>query len=197
MGDRVFLDVGAHEGQTLAEVVKPQWAFDRIYAFEPMPRQLKVLEEGYRDCDQVYLRDYGLADKTAVLPVYGKNDGMEASLFAAKRDVDETFVTKCLFVRASQWFESNVAHEDTVICKLNCEGAEVTILNDLIDSGEIHKLDHVMIDFDIRKVTGEEHREPDVLERLWRVGFDRFSLSENVMVGETHQDRIAHWLGTL
>lgn len=36
---RIFLDVGAHDGQTLAEVLKPEYRFDRVYAFEPMPAQ--------------------------------------------------------------------------------------------------------------------------------------------------------------
>ena len=41
---RVFLDVGGHVGETLAEVVKPRWAFDRIWTFEPATACLPALE---------------------------------------------------------------------------------------------------------------------------------------------------------
>lgn len=194
VGRLVSLDVGAHDGQTLEEVTKPHYPFDRIYAFEPMPREFGHLVDRFGDVDHVTLCPYGLAGKTGTLAVYGTNDEMEASLYAAKTDVDETVVTECEFVAAGEWFHLHVTVEDTVIVKLNCEGAEVDILDDLIDSEAIGMVDHVMIDFDIRKVEGEDRQEARVLSRLRQIGFDRYATAKQVMVGKTHQDRIANWL---
>lgn len=194
---RVFLDVGAHEGQTLQEVVKRAYGFDRIYAFEPMPVQFARLESRFGGDPRVTLCNFGLADRTAVMSVYGTNDGMEASIFPTKRDLDPSVATVCEFVAASDFFLANLTILDTVVVKLNCEGAEVPILNDLIDSGQVWKVDNVMVDFDVRKITGMEGEEARILERFGKIGFDRFSLCEDVMHGPTHQERIAAWLESL
>lgn len=191
----VFLDVGAHVGQTLEEVVKPEYGFDAIYAFEPMPAQYATLVERFGDDRRVRLLPFGLARSTGKRRLFGLNDQMEASLYARKRDVDPKAVTVCSFVEASAWFQALGPDPRRLVVKLNCEGAEVEILENLIDSGEIWKITNVVIDFDVRKVRGMEAAEPRLLERLARIGFDRHRLFEDVMGdGETHQARIANWL---
>jgi hypothetical protein len=44
------------------------------------------------------------------------------------------------------------------------------------------------------KVPGKRHEPLRVLKRLADVGFDKYSLNKDVMVGPTHQDRIRNWL---
>lgn len=193
----VFLDVGAHEGQTLQEAIKGRYAFDRIHAFEPMPRQYATLQRRYGGIDRVTLENIALGDRNGRLALYGDNENMGTSIYETKRDVDPTVVTEVDVVRASDWFTAHLAPDDQVIMKLNCEGAEVPILLDLCDSGKIHNLSALLIDFDVRKVLNMEDQEQRVLDRLRDVGFDRYVLSENVMQGPTHQVRIAAWLATI
>ena len=186
-----FLDVGGHEGQTLEEATKPRWPFDRIHCLEPMPAQFDLLRDRFPD---VTVHPFGLAAETGPRTLYGSNAGMESSIYSAKNDVDSNVETDCFFVAASQFVRYWCPTGDLVV-KLNCEGAEIEILDDLIDSGSIWRCANVMIDFDIRKVPGEEHHEQRILSRLRGIGFDRFSLCDDVMRGDTHQDRIANWLG--
>lgn len=187
----IFLDVGSHAGQTLQEVLRPEYHFDTVYAFEPMLTQYKHLIDTFGD-PRLVACNYGLLDRTSTLPVYGSNDDMEASVYAEKRDVNADIVTQCEFVEAATFFAENV--HGPAIMKLNCEGSEVLILRNLLDSGELWKLDNVLIDFDVRKVPGQEGAEADILERLGSAGFTKFSLADVVMKGETHQDRIRNWL---
>lgn len=193
MGDPVttFLDVGSHEGQTLQAVVG---RFARICAFEPMPRQFEVLSERY---SSVELYNYGLADFTGQRVMYGDNNAMEATLYSSKNDADESIVTIADFVAASAWFHDHIAEDEDVIMKLNCEGCEVAVMSDLLESGEDRKIRNVMIDFDVRKVVGMENQEGVLLTRMKAAGFDRFVLCEDVMHGHTHQNRILNWLGGL
>jgi FkbM family methyltransferase len=193
----IFLDVGAHDGQTLEEVVKPVWGFDRIWSFEPMPAQYSNLVRSFGGEARVELCDYGLAAATGTMAMFGGNDRMEASVYPAKNDVDASVVTECRFVEASEFFRAAVPAGEPVIVKLNCEGSEVAILNNLLDSGEISKVTDVMIDFDVRKVVGMEHHEAGLLSRFRTAGFTNFSLSDDVMVGATHQARIGNWLRSL
>jgi FkbM family methyltransferase len=188
----IFVDVGAHEGQTLAEVTKLSYPFSRIVAFEPMPAQFATLVAVYGNNARVELHNVGLSDATGRFPMFGANDQLEASIYATKDDVDPAVVTECGFVAASEAFAG--FGDEPLLVKLNCEGAEIRILDDLIISDAIWQCADVMIDFDIRKVPGREHEEEDVLKRLAAIGFDRYSLCDDVMHGATHQERIAHWL---
>src|SRR5437016_5446147 len=45
------------------------------------------------------------------------------------------------FVRASDWFRANGTKDDTVFIKLNCEGCECDIIEDVFESGEYKKVD--------------------------------------------------------
>jgi hypothetical protein len=102
----------------------------------------------------------------------------------------------CEFRSVSEFFENNIQDDDVVIMKLNCEGSEVIIVNNLLDTGQIKKVYNMMIDFDIRKVDGHESDADDLLKRFEKVNFTNFSLVD-VMKGETHTERIANWLSTL
>lgn len=191
--DVIFVDVGAHEGQTLEEVVKPSYGFSHIHAYEPMTEQWLRANFLYGSYDNVTVHHYGLAYDDGNKPVYGTNKAMDATLFQEKRDTpDPAYVTVCRFQSAARVFAS--FPDEPLIVKLNCEGAEIEILDSLIDSGQIHRVENVMIDFDIRKVTGHEHEEQRIIRKLAATGFDRYSLCEEVMRGATHQERIASWL---
>lgn len=193
----IFLDVGAHEGQTLEEVVKPQYGFTHIHAFEPMVDQWQTANFRYGWRENVTVHHCGLAYEDGLFPLYGNNHAMDATLFKEKRDTpDPEHVTVCRFRDASEVFRSLPAGEGLVV-KLNCEGGEIQILDSLIDSGEIHRVEDVMIDFDIRKVPGREQEERRIVQKLAEAGFDRYHLCEDVMRGQTHQERIAAWLRTV
>ena len=195
---KIFLDVGGHLGQTLQEVTKPNYHFDIIYCFEPMPGEFAHLQVTYKSVTNLVLLNYGLADSSGHRNVYGTNADMGASIYRTKIDLDDSeAVTECMFMRASEFFETKIARDDLVVMKLNCEGAEGIILNDLLDSGEIEKIANVMIDFDVRKIPERAGEERAVLERFKDVGFSRFSLAENVMRGPTHQNRIRNWIFSL
>lgn len=189
----IFIDVGGYEGQTLDEVIKPHWGFSKIYCLEPMPRQFEVLTQKYSDLENVVLLEYGLSDQTGSAIIYGDNSLMEASLYADKRDANSSFETICQFVAASE-FVSGLDTDDEIIMKLNCEGAETVILQNLIETGIIWDLDNIMIDFDVRKIPSMAWSEAHIMAELKRIGFTKYSLCDEVMQGVTHQDRIANWL---
>lgn len=196
--DAVFLDVGGSTGQTLEEVVKPRYKFRTIYSFEPMPTEFDILVRDYNSNQRVVLCDYGLNDVTAEMDMYGDNSFLGASNIPNHFSEDQSIVTRCSFIEASSFFRRHLTFNDVVVMKLNCEGGEVAILNNLIDSGEIWKLTNVMIDFDIRRAfDGLEYLEIATLQRLSEIGFTRYSLCEQVMTGDTHQERIANWLDSV
>lgn len=187
---KVFLDVGANTGQSLMAALEPEFAFDRIVCFEPAsacwPR-LKALAD-----KRVKIEKFGLWDKDAEQPIFQPGSKGAGMWKKDKGTSDET--ETCRFVRASDWLRDNVRAKDETFLKLNCEGAECDILDDLLDSGEFEKVSFVMVDFDVRKIAAMKHREEELRARLARFGFPRVAYCKDVMKGETHQDRIKNWL---
>lgn len=199
MTRRIFLDVGANTGQTLAAVLDPEFRFDEIYCFEPVKscwKELQNVSEKYQFASNVTVRivPWGLwnqnGDKLVIEP--GSKGG---SIF--KKDNSRSDATElCRFVRASEWFAANIDEGDTVFLKLNCEGAECDIIDDLMDSCEIRKVTYMMVDFDVRKIASQKHRQAEIMARFEVAGikFPRFATSKEVMKGATHADRIKNWL---
>lgn len=199
MTKRIFLDVGANTGQTLAAVLDPEFRFDEIYCFEPVKscwKELQNVAEKYQFASNVTVRivPWGLwnqnGDKLIIEP-----GSLGGSIF--KKNKSRSDATElCRFVRASEWFAANIEEGNTVFLKLNCEGAECDIIDDLLDSGQFGKVTYMMVDFDVRKIASQKHRQAEIMARFETAGikYPRFATSKEVMRGATHQDRIKNWL---
>ena len=187
---RVFLDVGAHEGWTLHAVRDPKYGFDRIYCFEPAHACWPALD-GVAD-ERVRVCRFGLWNRSGEHELYdpGSRGG---SLFGDKfRTTPAKEVIRV--VRATDWFRENLADDDEIYLKLNCEGAEVDIVEDLLDSGEFARVRSAMIDPDVRKIPSVAHREQELRARLAESGLTNYFMEDEVMVGATHRSRIQNWL---
>lgn len=187
---RGFIDIGSHEGQTLQEVTKPRWTFDEIHAIEPMPREFALLIDRYGYHPSLSIHPFALSNHTGTLMMYGTNDILEASVFAEKADADPTVVTEVACVEAAAFFRS--LPEMDLFVNMNCEGGEIPILDNLIDTGQIERITHMLVSFDISKVTGMESEEARLRDRMAEVGFDRFT--STYAEEDTHQKQIAAWL---
>lgn len=101
-GRRSFLDVGAHLGETLAEVVKPAWAFDVVVAFEPSKRNLPALEPFASE--RVSIVDAGWWTCDTELDLHDPG-AIGASVHGGK--ALGTTVERCRFVDKNDWLERN------------------------------------------------------------------------------------------
>lgn len=184
----IFVDVGSNIGQTLEEVTKPTYHWDSILAFEPDPVPFKIVHRAYPD---VATYAVGLSDHIGIETLYGDNSNIGASIYSTKTDIDSS-----IHQQVPVWEASSVIGPlQDVVLKLNCEGAEVPILNNLLDTGAIDRCINIMVDFDIRRCAGFEGAEQIVRARLDAHNVP-YHLCEHVMIGATHQDRIRHWLTT-
>jgi FkbM family methyltransferase len=187
---KVFLDVGAHEGSTLQAVRDPKYGFERIYCFEPASSCWASLE-AIQDA-RVEICRFGLWSQSAERTLYDPGS-RGASLFADKfRETPRQEVIR--LVRASDWFREHLEPAAVVFMKLNCEGSEVDIVEDLLDSGELARVRSVMIDPDVRKIPSQAHRERELRGRLEESGLSNYAMEDEVMVGATHRERIQNWL---
>ena len=60
---KIFLDIGSHIGQTLQEVTKEKYAFDKIYCFEPSLLCIESLEKIASNDSRITICKFGLSNK--------------------------------------------------------------------------------------------------------------------------------------
>lgn len=135
---KIFLDVGAHNGETLEVVLEPKYGFDKIYCFEPALQCCNTIRAKYPD-KRVYVCEYGLWNKDCTMSLYNHGE-MGASVFKDKPRRHDKGSKDTRFVSASNWFSENLNFGNQIYLKLNCEGAECVILDDLVESGQYKKL---------------------------------------------------------
>lgn len=168
---RIFLDVGAHKGQTIEMMLRPRFRVDYIVGFDPSPLCHEILDRKFGTNQKVTIIKQGLWSKTCEMDLY--NEGSQGGTI--HEDYQTTCnpkfrVTHCKFIRASDWFTDHVSTDDEVFLKLNCEGSECEIILDLLDTGEYDKIKAVFIDFDIRKSPSQKHKEIELRKRMKSMG---------------------------
>lgn len=188
---KIFLDVGAHIGETLKIVLEGKYGFDKIYCFEPVPECCDRLRKFRNKRITVY--EYGFWDKNKKGEIYAPQT-KGASLYKEKFHYKvKSQIIK--LVRASEWFDKNLKKSDRVYLKLNCEGAECIILNDLINSGEYKKIGVLMVDFDVRKIPSQKHLMNNMKAKLSKLGIPKIFYIDEYKLGRgTHNDFTHYWL---
>lgn len=194
---KIFLDIGAHEGETLYDILTEAYFFDEIHCFEPMAKPFAKMKSLYtgQGTAKVFFHNFGLSSTTDTQEIFGAGAG--ASMFSDKVDVDAALCATCSFVRASEFFQEHLKAEDLIIVKINCEGGEVPILYDLIASKEMFKADHLMVDFDARKIPSQRNAPKDLMKKLKAIKYKNYTTPRAAMRGKTHSLRLRNWLGLL
>lgn len=161
---RIFLDVGGHYGESLDIALDPRWGFDTLYSFEPS-RTCQRLLRSFRD-SRLTVVPAGLSNKQATTTLYGSGL-LGASVYADKTQSDARPQQETIeLLKATDWLLANTSADDEIFAKLNCEGSECDVLEDLLDSGVISRLASVYVDFDVRKIPSQQHRQELVEKQL-------------------------------
>lgn len=189
---RIFLDVGAHTGQTVDAVQDPRFALDRIVCFEPARASQLVLSS--IDDPRVMVEPFGLWNSTCTREIF-EPGRKGASIFSDKQRIDADAKEACRLVRASDWFREHVTEGDLVFLKLNCEGCECDVVEDLLDSGEYRKVTSVLIFLDVVKIPSQAHRAAEVRRRLRDSGHANYHFAEEFPAA-SHRGRLQARLRT-
>jgi FkbM family methyltransferase len=156
-----FFDVGANIGQTFDKYLLKTNEYDghKIWCFEPSPRNMGALVENAKKVTgwphgeihnfEVVVCPYGLWDKAGSFFFYEKKDALDPQ--GRENGEGDSFIESFLTnnsagyrinavtVSASAFILANTLPEDSITIKLDCEGGEFGILEDLLKSPEALK----------------------------------------------------------
>jgi len=142
---KIFIDGGANIGQSTRSFLKqwPESETFEIYMFEPKPtRRLKKTNEAFKNVEllpaAVWIYD-------GEIDFFEKATGSQGNTLIHEKTIREpTRKYKKFTVKAislSNWIKTNFSREDYIILKLDVEGAEYEIIEDLYQTGVLEYID--------------------------------------------------------
>jgi FkbM family methyltransferase len=189
----VFLDVGAHHGQSAEVALGNLFRFDRVISYEPDPACAQVIRTKFPsqvDAGRLTVVEGALGGRAETRVLHGSNDGGGASMLDAAAG---SVSVACRVYDVAEALEELAREPVAIFMKLNCEGAEVEILDRLCDARAASSVRGIMADFDIVKYRGGYFEKKRILARCKAAGLPVL-LSEDVMVGRSHAERLRNWL---
>lgn len=189
----VFLDVGGHLGQSIGVALDGTWAFDLVHSFEPDADCVRGMEEKFAadiTAGRLVIHRAALGGHDGEITLLGDNSiGGATTVRGQLRD--ESRAQKAPLIDAKRFVE-NLPKDARIYIKLNCEGAEVEILNRLCDLADISNIAAIVADFDVVKKGGGYWEKRRTLQKCAARGLP-VVLAEAVMVGKSHAARLSNW----
>ena len=144
----VLLDIGAHFGEALEETLRPIYKIDRVYAIEPSSVGIKKLSR-FKD------------KRLKIYPIAVSNYNGQANLFSAgsvggglfsdkRRHWKNTEVVNVL--KFSEWAFNNLNGNENIFIKINVEGSEMFILQEIVKIYKEFNIKSILLSIDIEKV---------------------------------------------
>jgi len=134
----LVFDVGGYVGQ---------WASDiygmyncHIYIFEPVQYFVENIKKRFERNKKININSFGLGGKNETISINVSADGSSTIKKVSNNKTDVKIVDIIEFIK-----QNNIQKIDLI--KINIEGGEYELLNRLIDSGFIHNIDNILVQF--------------------------------------------------
>ena len=143
-----LIDIGAHFGEALEETLRPIYNIDRVYAIEPSSVAIKKISR-FKD------------NRLKIHPIAVSNYNGKATLFSAGSVGGSLFPdkqrhwknTEVIDVfKFSEWAFSNLNRTENIFIKINAEGSELFILEEITKICKEFKVKSILLSIDIEKV---------------------------------------------
>ena len=141
----IIFDVGGYEGSFTERLFNknPQSFF---YVFEPIYKFYKNIKRKFENTDNIFIFPVGLSDENKTIPLELNFDRTSHS---GMLDVDSQFELSNLKSISEFIIEKKIESID--LLKLNVEGAEYEILNNLINTNLICRIKTLLIQFHLNE----------------------------------------------
>ena len=192
---RVFVDVGAHDGSSIAAVIEGGYAFDAMISAEPDPEMIAKLQTRFADeiaAGRYQVAPVGLSNHIGTAQLLGDNALGGASLVKGKFAAN---VGNAREINLIDWptFLNRFGLRDALLwVKINAEGAEIAILDSIIADSD-RNIESLVVYFDIVKSPFGAWQKWRVMRDLRRAGIP-FILAENVLIKHGPRKRLHNWL---
>lgn len=134
---KVFIDCGAHCGESILEAKK---RFDdiEIISFEANSNLSRLLQDKFKDDDKISIENKAVWIEDSTLDFYISLDWSDGSSIYKEKisgGINENVKIQVPCFDLSSFIKNNFNEDDYIILKLDIEGAEYEVLNKIIEDG--------------------------------------------------------------
>ena len=144
----LLIDIGAHFGEALEEALRPIYKIDRVYAIEPSSVGIKNLSR-FKDkrlkIFPIAVSDYN--GKTNLFSAGSVGGGLYSDKRRHWKDIEVVNVLKF-----SKWALNNLNANENIFIKINVEGSEIFILQEIAKIYKEFNIKSILLSVDIEKV---------------------------------------------
>jgi FkbM family methyltransferase len=154
--DSVVLDLGGYHGDFANNIYSK---FNcNVYVFEPYAPFYNMINERFKDNEKIRVFDYGISNQTSDVEFFYSNDG---SSLANVKKYSESDNKDISIVKIKSFHEVYKELNLDVIdlLKINVEGAEYEIIENIFDNGYTKKIKNFQIQFHPEPPGSEESLE--------------------------------------
>ena len=135
--DSLVFDLGGYKGQFASDIFSKYCC--AVYVFEPFESFAAGIQERFRLNERIAVFPFGLGGRDETRRIYFHDDG--TSVFRPSSAYEEITIRRfSTFVR-----ERDIARID--LLKINIEGSEYDLLDDIIQSGLQHRIRNIQVQF--------------------------------------------------
>ena len=161
---RVMIDIGACNGRTCKKYLDDNF---KVYAFEPLHHNVNQIE--HHDNLTVVRAAAGSYNGTTYLFLGPKNVHQNCywgtSIYQDKTNVTDTPSIEVSIVKLSDYWRDNI-YWPVHLLRMNCEGAEYDILEDLMNAGIVNRFKRIQFQDHTLDIPSLEGRSREVYQRL-------------------------------
>ena len=147
---KILIDCGASNGSAIKELDNKYGSFDKIYAIEPNP-------ENIRQIDTENSRIITL--ETAISKAYGRlklylSERFDGSTLYPEKQSNRISVDRFIEVETidfADWLAKHLSRDDYVVCKMDVEGAEFDVLEHLLRTKQIDLIDVLLVEWHVSR----------------------------------------------
>lgn len=170
---KVLIDCGASDGAAINDLVAIYGDFDIVYAIEPNPDSLRLLQEKNFKFSIVCLQNL-VCTHSGIKKLFLGSDPTESSVFLKKTTgsltPDNYIAVECLDF--SKWLqETFTGVEELIVLKMDIEGAEFDVLEEIIRMGQHKKISEYLVEWHVSRFPNP-----------WALRFRRFMIKLRLVV---------------
>ena len=169
---KVFLDLGAFDGDSV-ELARSRFGdIDKFYAFEPLCRSFERLERRFGEWDRAVLIRAAADTRDGEQELFlGDQFGdLGGSLCPEKINCKEES-ERVLTIDLARFIRETFSEEDEILLKIDIEGKEYDLLEHLIATGTIQRISRLYCEWHWNRVAVPRARHDRLLRRLNKLGF--------------------------
>lgn len=169
----VAIDCGANIGYVTARMARRGVV---VHAFEPNPHAYDILSKRFARNPNVHCYQKGVTDHNGTLKLYLHQFSAQepvkwstgSSLLAEKGNVSTEDFVEVEVIDLAEFIEG--LHSNVKVLKLDVEGVEYRIVDRLMDTGVIHKIEHILVESHARRMPSLQAEASRVQEKVAALG---------------------------